>query len=125
MPQEKPTRCTSPAGLPQERSIAGRTAARKVGRIVAGGQPRIQAEVAPDMVVDRQDASGKQPRERVASAPDTTVLRTMAALGDGDSRPPSQLGLDCSKKLAQKGRTEKGFISYSCRVGRLGASDRF
>ena len=93
MPQEKPSRCTSPAGLPQERSIAGGTAARKVGRIVAGGQPRIQAEIVPVKVVGRQAASRKQPRERVATAPDTTIQfqcsgtsgsETMAALGDVD-----------------------------------------
>ena len=52
----------------------GRIAAvLKVGRTAAGGQPRIQAEVVPDMVIGRKAASGKQPRERVATAPDTTV----------------------------------------------------
>ena len=53
--------------------VAGRTAAREVDWIVAGGQTRIQAEVSPDMVVGRKAASGKQPRERVATALDTTV----------------------------------------------------
>lgn len=103
----------------------GRAAAalEKVGRTAAVHEVR---RTAAALKVGRKAASGKQPRERVASAPDTTVLQTMAALGDGDSRPPSQLGLDCSKKLAQKGQNREGFyISYSCRVGRLGASDRF
>ena len=86
--------------------VAGRTAIREVDWIVAGGQPRIQAEVAPDMVVGTKAASGKQPRERVASlnAVKLVVLQTMAALRGGDSRPLGQLGLDCpEKKLAWKG----------------------
>ena len=40
---------------------AGRAAtALQVRRTAAGGQPRIQAKLAPDMVVDRKAASGKQ-----------------------------------------------------------------
>lgn len=106
MPQEKPTRCTSPAGLPQERSIAGRTAARKVGRIVAGSQQRIQAEIVSDKVVGRQAASRKQPRERVVTTPDTTVQfqcsgtsgsETMAAPGDVDMQTTESAGTRLSK----------------------------
>lgn len=53
---------------------AGRIAAvLEAGRTATGGRPRTRAEVAPDMVVGRKAASGKQPRERVGTTPDTTA----------------------------------------------------
>lgn len=57
------------------------TAAREVGRKAVGDKLRIQATVAPDMVVSRKAASGKKSWERVATASDTTVQSWCSGTG--------------------------------------------
>ena len=78
-----------------------------VSRTATGGQPMIQAEETPDMVVGRETASGKQLTEWVATAPGTAGQSQCnetggstgyGSTGDGDSRPPIQLRLNCPEQ---------------------------
>ena len=71
--------------------------------------PQEESAVMP--LVENSQGSGSLPLQTPLyslNAVGLVVLQTMAALGDGDSRLLSQLGLDCPEKIARKGQDREG-----------------